>query len=123
MKFLNSEHQNTPIWIYLMPYLRTNQKLEKPEIAFWSQTGSKVDVGMDLFSDTETQSLIILIPNLGMLTPRGHRKLVHRFLAQNALQRHHVTACTSYYYCCAQFLMHIPKIYTVYIENFFPKTL
>ena len=29
-----------------MPYLRTYKKLEKPEMAFWSQTGSKLDMGM-----------------------------------------------------------------------------
>ena len=44
MKFLNSAYQKTPVWTYIMHYLRTYHKLEKPEIAFSSKTGSKADI-------------------------------------------------------------------------------
>ena len=75
------------------------------------------------FSYTETKSLIILIPNLGMLTTRGRHKVVCPVLVKNALQRHHVTACTSYYHRCAQFFMHIQMAYSVFVEKISPKTL
>ena len=52
------------------------------------------------------QSLIMLIPNLSMLTPKRHRNLVPCFEVRkfNALQRYHVITGSSFYYPYAQFL-------------------
>ena len=41
--FLDSAYQNTPIWTYFLAYLPTYHKVEKPEVAFWSKTGSKAN--------------------------------------------------------------------------------
>ena len=50
--------------------------------------------------------VVILISSLSMLSLRRHRSLISRFLVQKALQRHHVTTGTLFYYRCDQFFTH-----------------
>ena len=110
--------EHTFCLIYLLNIKLKNRKSRfglKPEVRPISKIGQR--------DYTKNQSQIILIPNFCMFTSRRHRDLVPRFQVRNALQHHHVMTCTSYYYGCAQFFMHIQIAYTEFIRKKIPKTL
>ena len=77
-RFSDSAYQNTSILTYFLPYFGTYHKVEKPEIAFSSETGSKADI-----RNSSTLLHVESITDhfntqLGYVHPRRYRKVVPR---------------------------------------------
>ena len=124
MKFLNSEHQNTPISIYLTPYSRTYRKLEKPEIAFWSQTGSKVDMGMRPIQRHGDSITDHFDTQFGYINPQGSPETGPPFFGTKCSpapprDRLHFILLL----LCSVFNAHSENIFSLYRKNFSQNTL